>query len=131
MDIVEINEIPVDVKLEGYLWMSDEKTPRIYDNVPVDMNLLSSVNPFVLEGCLVDKENGLSFIIKQLNGKPVIYRYILVMDDEVCARTYESVRMDGRKLRFAQRWREKPDDVCCLGMPVLEAAEEVFLGFSI
>ena len=130
MAIIKINEIPTDAKLEGYLWLSNERDPRIYDNTPVDMSLLSSANPFVVEGCLVDKDKGQSFMIKQQNGKPVVYSYLLTEDDEKGARDYESVRMEGRKLRIAQRWHAITDNECCLGMPVLEAAEEVFLGFS-
>jgi len=130
MAIININDIPTENRYEGYLWMSDKKNPEIYDDKTLDVTLLKSANPFVVEGCLVDKIGKRSLMIKQQNGIPIVYCYTLTEDDDANAQCYISARMDGRKLRFAQRWRENQGDEYCLGMPVFEAVERVFLGFS-
>ena len=38
MSKIEINEIPMDRKLTGYLWMSNEREPRVLEDCSIEQS---------------------------------------------------------------------------------------------
>ena len=76
MSLIDINKIDLTARYEGYLWMSNEISPHIYNyDKQLDKKLLESINPFVVEGFLYNKENRKSYYIKNVDGKQYIYSY--------------------------------------------------------
>lgn len=136
-----INNIPSG-KYDGYYWMSDSKKPEVLANAYIP-DILSkpdaSKNPFVIEAQLYDKDNKISYSLKYVDGKYILKKYILANQstgneskkDNSCytRKQYFANRMPGKKLIFRQYWRDT-EDTLCGGMPVLQPAELVFVGFE-
>ena len=50
MSKIEINEIPMDRSLTGYLWMSNEREPRVLENCSIEQsNKQHGANPALLQ----------------------------------------------------------------------------------
>ena len=129
----------------GYYWMSDAVDPVVVQNTDSSTaarinSILSSenANPFVIEGQLYDEKSKISVSIKYVDGHYILNRYDVEENIEdvdqrkqssIVLKRYVANRMPGLKLRFLQYWREQPDPLCC-GMPVLQPAEKVFVGFE-
>ena len=115
----------------GYLWYSNEKKPKVYQNEEFELDLDKIENPFVIEGQLYDEGRRLSYSIKFVDGKYIVKEYKLDELKDVCytEQTYQGNRMDGTTLCFYQYWREEPDGFC-EGMNVLQPNELVFVGFN-
>ena len=78
MSKIEIKDIDFGLCYEGYLWMSNENKPRIFTPAAViDRTLLEGLNPFVAEGYLYNKEQGVSISIKSPNGRPCAHRFLV------------------------------------------------------
>lgn len=60
---------------QGYLWYSDEQTPKVFDNEEVELELDDTVNPFVVEGQLYDMNEDRSISIRFIDGKYIINTY--------------------------------------------------------
>lgn len=139
-------------KYEGYVWMSDSTQPTILEDgkvvVPDDvttasvinekgvLELIDDANPFVIEAQLYDRVNRHSIAIKYIDGKYIINEKNVQESDltsaDVQATVFESNRMnreEKRKLAFLQYWAPEADPLC-EGMPVLQPAELVFVGFK-
>lgn len=130
---------------EGYYWMSDNIDPVTIKNG--DSGVADRINgcitdpeanPFVIEGQLYDTDSHVSISIKYVDGHYVLNRYDVAESvedvekkkyDWISLKRYVANRMPGMKLRFLQYWRERHDPFCS-GMPVLQAAEKVFVGFE-
>lgn len=128
----------------GYLWLSDEAKPiaipeqsNKYDLAQYGLDLSNDHNPFVVEGLLFDASNNLSISIKYVDGGYIVNEYHIDMlapsyYKEV---TYQSHRMNGRKLKFRQYWEEAEDEFCddpqdTKGMKTLRPGKLVFVGFD-
>ena len=134
MSKIEIKDIDFGLCYEGYLWMSNENKPRVFSPAAaIDRTLLETQNPFVVEGYLYNKEQGVSISIKSLDGELCIHRFDVQESDfsscEVMQVAYHSHRMDGKRLHFLRYWTAKPDEAC-LGMEVLTVEKMVFVGFK-
>ena len=134
MSKIEIKDIDFGLCYEGYLWMSNENKPRIFAPAAmIDRTLLEGLNPFVAEGYLYNKEQGVSISIKSPNGRPCAHRFLVNAVDfhseEVTPVEYHAHRMDGNRLLFLRYWTAKPDGAC-LDMPVLTLDKMVFVGFK-
>lgn len=119
----------VKAKYEGYLWMSDAQSPRVIDNEEFDLELPDEANPFIVEGQLFNREEGISISIKYVDGKYLCKEYSVGNQTACDTKVFYANRMEGKKLRFFQYWRDAANDLC-EGMPVLQPAELVFVGFE-
>ncbi len=127
MQTIKIN------KCEGYLWLSDRQEPRVYQDEPIDICVDETVNPFVVEGQLYDRENMISYSIKYVDGRYLIHLYDVKQEDfsnpDNELKTYYANRMGNLRLEFLRYWEEIPDKKC-LGMTVLTFTKNVFVGFK-
>ena len=64
---------------QGYLWYSDEKEPRVFNNEEFELEMAENTNPFIVEGHLFDGINSIS--IKYVDGKYIINKYVVKKDD--------------------------------------------------
>lgn len=151
---MKLNEIDQNIKYQGYLWPSNENEPIVCDGQKslkdeiieyysakdrVKYDIINSQNPFVVEGFLW--ANNTSVSIKFSDGKYIIKPYNDVCKekangDNILLKEFCSHRMGDRKLKFLQYWKTRKDeagneigDKETEGMPVLEPAELVFVGF--
>lgn len=128
-----IKAIESGEEFEGYLWYSDKSIPRVIEGEFEGIELMDGENPFVIEGQLVNFHDRKSYSIKFVDGKYLLSSYELTQEEsegnskEIWE--YASNGMDGKTLRFIQRWAPVPD-VLCEGMDVLRPAELVFIGFK-
>lgn len=129
-----MNTYKIDPQLsyEGYIWYSDMDAPYVYNNKPINFDIETILNPFIIEGYLFNREKGLSISIRHVDGEHIIIAHQLnkLNHLECTINTYIPNRMPGvEKLCFNLYWRAYPD-VLCEGMETLEPAELVFTGFS-
>lgn len=127
METIKIN------KCEGYLWLSDQQQPKVYQDESIDICLDETKNPFVVEGLLYDEENKESYSIKYVDGQYLVNIYkvderdFTNSDNQI--KSYLSNRMGDRWLKFLSYWDEIEDENC-MGMPVLTLTRNVFIGFD-
>lgn len=137
MGRISIRDIDQSLVYEGYLWKSDKDKPEVYNNEPVRFPD-EGENTFIAEGFLYNEEKGLSYSIKFVDGKYIVQEFTVTDSDRKNneEKTYESNRMEGRKLLFLRYWEEvldkdnftdkdNPD-----GLPVLTLTKTVFIGFK-
>jgi len=137
----ELSEIPL-ATYEGYLWPSDEETPKVFNQEMPDFSQWKTVNPFIIEGWLYDKNSNTSILIRH-SGKYHITSYSL--NDRPEGSQLESVnylphRLDGvKEVYFKQLWLPEMDFNCggvigqemdYPGMEVLTLKALVFTGFK-
>ena len=129
MNIQDINK---DIKYQGYIWMSNEKRPKVYNNEPLDFDINDTSNPFIIEGLLFDKNGKKSYSIRNIDGHHIVSMYDLKDEELIHNNTkYVAKRIDGHKtLYFHQRWIEKEDELC-EGMRTKIPAELIFIGFEL
>lgn len=123
---------------EGYVWKSDKDAPERIDG-EYGNELDPKQNPFIIEAQLFDKERGVSYSVKYVDGQYVCRRFVVDSLDynreeveEVEIKKFQSNRIKGEKvgMRFLRYWRESEDvDNLCCGMKTLQPAELVFVGF--
>lgn len=132
-----VKEINITKDFQGYIWMSDQTKPEVFDfNNEKLLVLDDNKNPFVIEGQLYDKTQKKSYSIKYVDGKYIVMPYDVTDDEVKNAKSYYPNRMS-KKLLFYQRWevmkdnegKENGDDYC-ENIPVLEPAGLVFVGFG-
>ncbi|WP_407404144.1 TIGR04423 family type III CRISPR-associated protein [Sodaliphilus sp.] len=119
---------------EGYVWMSDESKPKVYNGgEPLAVELIEGENPFVIEALLCDKANHVSYSVKYVDGKYIITRYEFESADfnrqTVTVENFVGHRMEGHNLQFLRYWEAQKDPIC-LDMPVLHPTHLVFTGFT-
>lgn len=134
MSLIDINKIDLTARYEGYLWISNEISPHIYNyDKQLDKKLLESINPFVVEGFLYNKENRKSYYIKNVDGKQYIYSYEVSDEDlnnKDMIEEYIAHRMgDHTVLKFLRYWKEEQDNIN-FNFPVLVFDKLVFIGFK-
>ena len=136
-----INKIPSGT-YDGYYWLSDANQPVVFERSALPSvlgNIDASQNPFIIEAQLFNPATGESFSINYIDGAYVVRAYKVSAEDIMTARArksdtivlkrYIANRISGKKLKFLQYWREVEDPLCA-GMPVLQPAEMVFIGFE-
>ena len=138
MGRIRINEIK-SLAYEGYLWMSDQEDPTVYENDSVTLPI-EGANPFVVEGQLYNRTEGLSYSIKYVDGQYIVQEYEVTEADmknpDNQIKTYLSNRMGDKKLQFLRYWEEVPDEDNYRdssnpkGLPVLTQTKNVFVGFK-
>lgn len=125
---------------EGYLWYSNESSPRICDKdtelgkqlAERGLTLDETQNPFVIEGNLWDGET--SILIKYVDGQYIV-RERNVKELASPEYTHEDKefrphRMDGiSALLFRQYWKKEADEMC-ENMETWQPYASVFVGFK-
>ena len=142
----------MDRKLTGYLWMSNEREPRVLEDCSIEQSntqhganpalFQTGANPFIVEAELWDNANNLSYAIHHTGNEVVCQRYEVKAEDRNNRDNKEAVflshRMDGRGLCFLEYWEPrrdidvldvngKPDDE---KMPTLVMTHRAFIGFT-
>lgn len=130
-------------KYEGYLWKSDRTGDRVDIftgdiSMPL-LNLDENDNPFIVEGCLYDINNRISYIIKYVNGKYRVRKDILAdLSREkkegkvIVYKEHQYVAAFDNApgyLCFREYWRAEKD-IQCMGFETLLPSELVFVGFK-
>lgn len=130
-------EIPLNKSYEGYLWWSNADKPEVFKN-----ELLKSVhklwptdtdNPFIIEGNLWCKADHISYLIRFIDGKHLVYKFDLsqrIPREQLTFHNYLPNGVGGvRKLRFIEVWSPQPDPLC-EGFEVLKPTIIAFVGFK-
>lgn len=139
MSKIEINEIPTGRKLTGYLWLSNERGPRVLENCSIEQSnkewkdsptvLESGKSPFIVEAELWDADAHVSYAIHHASNEIVCQRYEVKGDDfgnpDNRLSVFFSHRMAGRKLHFLEYWEPK-DSIMIAGVNG-KADDEVIL----
>ncbi len=136
-----INKIPSGI-YDGYYWLSDENEPVVFEKsaLPSVLSDLDALcNPFIIEGRLFNTSSGDSLSINYVDGAYVVKKYKVSGEDikiakakksdSIVLKRYVANRMPGKKLTFLQYWKEVKDSLCA-GMPVLQPADMIFIGFE-
>lgn len=152
---ININEIPIDKKYIGYLWLSDNPQPKEY-HTPTDLkdvfkDFSDTTNPFIIEGQLCCKEIDQnqkitiykSYSIKYADGQHIVIECDLtkipdswVVNDERQFKRFIPNRLQASKIVFIQYWKPEEEntinkeELSCLGMPVFAPGPLVFVGFE-
>ena len=113
---------------QGYIWFSDRSNPEIIDG-DFCLEVSQDSDPFIAEAYLLDMEKHISHSIKFVDGEYLFNSFQLGKEDYTDYKVYEGNRMEGRGLRFSQRWKTVQDELCC-GMETQVPAEMVFVGFD-
>lgn len=130
IDKISLQEIPENIKFDGYLWMSDATEPALLEDQVFTLTVDEKSNPFIVEGHLFDQANKVSYSLKYIDGEYIINKYTLTNDAQFTALKFLPNRMSGKQhLFFRQYWEAVPDE-CCEGMEVLKPKANVFVGFS-
>lgn len=119
---------------EGYVWRSDESTPQVFLGEEYELSLDVAENPFVAEAQLFDRERGVSYSVRFVDGEYRVQRYELKEEDHAEELEYIPApailkAADIQSLKYLQYWREEADALC-ENMNVLQPAELVFVGFK-
>ena len=132
---IDVNK---DLNYEGYIWLSDKEEPTVYEDDPV--TLPKEGNPFVVEGQLYNKAEGLSYSIKYVDGQYIIQKYTVTEEDmknkDNEVKEYKLNRKADKWLKFLRYWEEIPDEDNFKdeehpnGLPVLTMTKNVFIGFK-
>lgn len=115
-------------KYTGYLWYSDQTTPKVFNDEEFELEIEDTKNPFIIEGQLCDGNQSIS--IKYVDGKYIVNTYNLSDYANIEAEAYVPNRMEKvERLLFKRSWRAEKDNLCC-GMEVLQPKELVFVGLT-
>lgn len=135
--VSNITDIDITQKYNGYIWLSNQKQPRVLvDEVLGDF--VPNDEAFIVEGFLFDGNN--SYSIKFIDGKYLVNKFVVEASDyndkNVVDKYFVHNKVDkigNKKLHFLQFWRTKDDEFCktrTFDGKVLQPAELVFVGFD-
>ncbi len=134
---INIQEIPTNIRLEGYLWWSDEEKPEVFLNEFLtskksDLWPTELANPFIIEGNLWQPDTQTSYLIRFIDGKYIVNKYELRNIDpknitKICYLPHRMPEVE--KLKFIEVWVEESDGNC-LDFKVLKPAFTAFIGFK-
>lgn len=134
MNSMKAKEIDFSRQYEGYIWWSNRNSPEeFHGDRLLEASAFETRNPFIVEGWLYDKEKGVSYGIKFVDGEYMIHRFEVSKEDfcseDVERKVFYTNRMESSRMEFLRYWKEKRDERC-LGMPVLVMDKMVFVGFK-
>lgn len=121
-------------KYQGYLWYSDEKSPKVFNEDEIT-SIETKDNVFIVEGMLWQASSRTSIRITFVNGKQTVYVAEVPIDDlhgngKATKEQYITHRMPGvSHLEFIRYWDLEPDPNC-EGFDVLVPGALVFTGFK-
>lgn len=121
----------IDGHYDGYIWMSDESSPVVLLDAVPQITLDPQFNPFVIEAQLYNKEQGISYSIRYVDGDYIVNRYDLEDAGDYEEKSYIPARMpDVSALKFRQYWEISNDDKN-YGWETLIPERLVFVGFEL
>ena len=126
----DLDDIP-NIKYQGYYWRSGDSKPVHINNEYPNFGEKSGKSLFVQEAMLWNEEEKISIMINH-TGHQQINLYELTVEDLSKSKDvihYESIRLDNRKLKFLQYWKEEEDEHC-EDFSVLKMKAKIFIGFS-
>ena len=119
-------------KYEGYIWMSDQTCPNVFDGTEEhSLTLTDGENPFVVEGQLWDKEHCQSISIRYVDGSYIVAESTLT-EEQLNEPTVNYIphRIKGvNGLKFLRIWKKEADSLC-ENMLVNTLHSMVFVGFE-
>lgn len=128
-----INDIDLKAVYDGYIWMSDEQKPKVLNKEPIPEGLINKKNPFIIEAELFDEDNGVSYSVRNIDGKPAVSKYEMAYEKMVGTLSkmeFVTHRIKNHsRLIFHQLWKKESDELC-EGMETLVPAERFFIGFE-
>lgn len=114
-------------KCTGYVWYSDQTSPKVYQNEPLVLTLNEKENPFVVEANFTDGKT--SHSIRYVDGKYIYHSYNLSAEGEYTEiKVFPQSMPNVYKMLFRRYWKEEEDSLCN-DWPVLQPAELVFVKF--
>lgn len=114
-------------KCMGYVWYSDQTTPKVYQNEPLVLTLNEKENPFVVEANFTDGET--SYSIRYVDGKYIYHSYNLSAEGKYTEiKVFPQSMPNVYKMLFRRYWKEKEDPLCNDWL-VWQPAELVFVKF--
>lgn len=128
---INIKDIPMDARFEGYLWWSDQEQPEVFKKDTAVQLPVQPSNPFVVEGNLFDAKDNISYQIKMIDGEYHVFKFNLdeLKQYEYTLKSYLADINDVENICFREYW--KPElDVSCENFEVLKPAMIVFVGFN-
>lgn len=125
-------------KYQGYLWYSNENTPRLFNNELLNkvITLENEENPFIIEGQLCDEKY--SYSIKYVDGHYLAYRFLLA-ELSTNPKDYTEYKFIANRANFETEilyyifrlyWKPIEEINCANNMEVLQPSEFVFLGIK-
>lgn len=128
---ISVEQIPVDIEFDGYLWFSDQQKPTMLMNQRLNMALFKKL-PFIIEGNLWSKERQLSVNIRNFDGQYLITSFDLSNSSEdilLEEKNYIAHDLEGvTKFQVIEAWEEKEDEALA-GMKTLVPSWTAFKGF--
>lgn len=129
-------------KYTGYIWMSDEPSPKVLLGEEFGGEFAETANPFIIEAQLYDEHSKISVSVKYVDGKYIMQEYtdvdVSIANEDIELKEFVAyariAEHNGNKnLLFLQYWEEKKDDETApsrLGMVELRPGKLVFVGFK-
>ncbi len=119
----------------GYIWLSDQKEPIVVKNEQIKISKLL-INPFVIEGNIIDKTKNISYTILHNGNDYNIYEFNLsslpeswVTDENDDLIKYQSSIPETKWLHFRRYWKCEVD-LQCNGMSVYKPAAIIFIDMN-
>ena len=119
----------------GYIWLSDQKEPIVVKNEQIKISKLL-INPFVIEGNIIDKTKNISYTILHNGNDYNIYEFNLsslpaswVTDENDDLIKYQSIIPSTEWLYFQRYWKCEID-LQCNGMSVYKPAAIIFIDMN-
>ena len=126
------------LKYEGYLWLSNKRTPEVFHGETIDFAQWEAINPFIIEGLLYNRAKQFSVLIRH-TGTYTIRGYDLTkipqkgILEPVEFLPHRLNKTKGKppieKVEFQQLWLPEKD-ANCENMEVLSMRALVFTGFK-
>lgn len=114
-------------KCTGYVWYSDQTSPKVYQNEPLVLTLNEKENPFVVEANFTNGKT--SHSIRYVDGKYIYHSYNLSAEGEYSEiKVFPQSMPNVYKMLFRRYWKAE-EDALCNGWDVLQPAELVFVKF--
>lgn len=124
-----IDELPTDLVVEGYYWLSNSHKPIIVDGQPIQSAWFRQL-PFVVEANFYAKDEGISYHVKNIDGNYLVGQFNLKPQPANCVlKKYLLDETANRKYLMAEVWQEISDDNL-EGMTTLVPAWSAFMGFQ-
>lgn len=119
-------------KYTGYLWLSDQTSPRVLQNEALDLQIYSTQNPFIVEAWLYCKEEGISISIAHTGNYTITSFPIDELKKQYPnseEKVYLGHKLHDLKPKFTQLWAPQADPLCS-NMETLTIKAIVFTGFE-
>jgi|SRR5690625_384176 len=130
MKKINIEDINFDLEYEGYLWYSNAQKPKVITKIKQeDFSKL----PFIIEGNLYAKDEGISIAIKNIDGEYFITQAQVkdLPQDQVTNQKFVAHKLDDvKKIKIIQYWEESGKEELLEGMKTLIPSWKAFVGFK-